>query len=271
MKVEDLIVYGKKYIHYDFVTLLLSNLLNMNCLELLNHLDNKVDNSLCEVYYDQVEQVRLKKPIQYVIGNVDFYGYNFIVNENVLIPRFETEELVEKTIEFISDFFDRSVDIIDLGTGSGCIAVSLKKEIDCNVDAIDISIKALDIAKKNASLNDVDIDFYQNDMLDNFDKKYDVIISNPPYLSYTEEIMDIVKDNEPDIALYADNKGLYFYEKILSSCSKNLNNKFLIAFEIGYLQALDIVKLAHNYLENIICKVESDLQGKDRFIFIYSK
>lgn len=271
MKVEDLIVYGKKYIHSDFVTLLLSNLLDMNCLELLNHLDSEVDDSICEVYYNQVEQVRIKKPIQYVIGNVNFYGYNFIVNENVLIPRFETEELVEKTISFIDSVFGRKVDIVDLGTGSGCIAIALKKEIDCNVDAIDISAEALDVAKKNASLNDVNINFYQNDMLNNFDKKYDVIISNPPYLSYNETIMDIVKDNEPNIALYADNDGLYFYEKILSTCSKNLNDKFLIAFEIGYLQASDVVKLSHRYLENIICKVDKDLQGKDRFVFIYSK
>ena len=271
MKVEDLIVYGKKYIHSDFVTLLLSNLLDMNCLELLNHLEDKVDNSICEVYYNQVEQVREKKPIQYVIGNVNFYGYNFIVNENVLIPRFETEELVEKTIGFIDSVFGRKVDIVDLGTGSGCIAITLKKEIDCNVDAVDISTKALDVAKKNADLNGVSINFYQNDMLDGFDKKYDVIVSNPPYLSYDETVMDIVKDNEPNIALYADNDGLYFYEKILSSCRKNLNDKFLIAFEIGYLQASAIVELANKYFENIVCKIDKDLQGKDRFVFIYSK
>ena len=99
-------------------------------------------------------------PVQYIVGNVDFYGYNFKVNENVLIPRFETEELVEKTIKYINKYFNKKVDILDLGTGSGCIAITLKKELDCNVDAVDISPKALEIAKLNAKNNNVDISGY---------------------------------------------------------------------------------------------------------------
>ena len=128
-------------------------------------------------------------PVQYIVGNVDFYGYNFKVNENVLIPRFETEELVEKTIKYINKYLDKKVDILDLGTGSGCIAITLKKELDCNVDAVDISPKALEIAKLNAKNNNVDITFYEGDMLNPINKIYDVIISNPPYIAYNEEIM----------------------------------------------------------------------------------
>lgn len=222
-------------------------------------------------FEEGLEKLKNNIPIQYIIGNVNFYGYTFNVNEDVLIPRFETEELVEKTIFRIKQKFDQKINILDIGTGSGCIAVTLKKELDCNMDAIDISNKALVVAKVNSKLNNVDINFIENNMLDNIDSKYDVIISNPPYISYDEEIMDIVKNNEPHTALYADNKGLYFYDKILSNCKKNLNDKFLIAFEIGYKQGKDIIELANKYLDNIDITLEQDLQGKDRFIFINSK
>ena len=150
-------------------------------------------------------------PVQYIVGNVDFYGYNFKVNENVLIPRFETEELVEKTIKYINKYFNKKVDILDLGTGSGCIAITLKKELDCNVDAVDISPKALEIAKLNAKNNNVDITFYEGDMLSPINKKYDVIISNPPYIAYDEEIMDVVKNNEPHVALFGGRLSFSFY------------------------------------------------------------
>ena len=159
-------------------------------------------------------------PVQYIVGNVDFYGYNFKVNENVLIPRFETEELVEKTIKYINKYFNKKVDILDLGTGSGCIAITLKKELDCNVDAVDISPKALEIAKLNAKNNNVDITFYEGDMLNPINKTYDVIISNPPYIAYNEEIMEIVKNNEPHTALYAEDNVLKYYKDIISNANK---------------------------------------------------
>ena len=210
-------------------------------------------------------------PVQYIVGNVDFYGYNFKVNENVLIPRFETEELVEKTIKYINKYLDKKVDILDLGTGSGCIAITLKKELDCNVDAVDISSKALEIAKLNAKNNNVDITFYEGDMLNPINKIYDVIISNPPYIAYNEEIMEIVKNNEPRIALYAKNNGLYYYEEILKNAKKVLNDNFLIAFEMGCNQKEAIKKLAHKYLNNIEIICKRDLSNKDRMIFIMNK
>lgn len=208
------------------------------------------------------------EPVQYIVGNVDFYGYNFNINKNVLIPRFETEQLVEITIKYINKIFNKKVDIVDLGTGSGCIAITLKKEINCNVTAVDISSSALKVARSNANKNNVMIDFIEGDMLKPLYKKYDVIISNPPYIRYDEEIMEIVKNNEPHIALYADNEGLYFYEEILKNAYKYLNSKYLIAFEIGSEQGSKIKEMASLYLYKPIVKIEKDLQGLDRFVFI---
>lgn len=207
-------------------------------------------------------------PVQYIVGEVDFYGYLFKVNEDVLIPRFETEQLVELTIDYVKKIFNKKVDIVDLGTGSGCISVVLKKEIDCNVDAVDISSDALKVAKENAKNNGVDINFYNGDMLKPLNKKYDVIISNPPYISYDEEIMEIVKNNEPYTALYADKNGLYYYEEILKNCKNYLKDKFIIAFEIGQLQADQIKQMASEYLNDIEVILKKDLQGLDRFIFV---
>lgn len=208
------------------------------------------------------------EPVQYIVGNVDFYGNIINVNKNVLIPRFETEELVEKTINLIKKYFDKKVNIVDLGTGSGCIAITLKKQLECNMDAVDISRDALEVARENAKINDVNINFYQGDMLDALNKKYDIIISNPPYIAYDEEIMDIVKKNEPHLALYASDNGLYFYHKILEKASNYVNDKSIISFEIGYTQGLEIVSTAKKYFPQAKILLEKDLQNKDRFVFI---
>lgn len=208
------------------------------------------------------------EPVQYIVGNVDFYGNIINVNKNVLIPRFETEELIEKTINLIKKYFDKKVNIVDLGTGSGCIAITLKKQLECNMDAVDISSDALEVARENAKINDVNINFYQGDMLDALNKKYDIIISNPPYIAYDEEIMDIVKKNEPHLALYASDNGLYFYHKILKNANNYLNDKSIIAFEIGYTQGLEIVSTAKKYFPQSKILLEKDLQNKDRFVFI---
>ena len=217
-----------------------------------------------------LERLEQGEPIQYIVGNVDFYHSNFKITKDVLIPRFETEELVDKTINYIKMYLKEPLNIVDLGTGSGCIAISIKKEIDCNMDAVDISKQALKIARMNAKENNVDINFYCGSFLEPLNKKYDVIIANPPYISYDEEIMDVVKNNEPALALYADNNGLACYEEILKNVSKYLNDKSIIAFEIGYKQANTIKSIAEKYLPNARISIEKDLQGKDRFIFIFN-
>lgn len=219
---------------------------------------------------DGIKRLKNGEPVQYIVGNVNFYGYIYNVNKNVLIPRFETEELVNKTINYIKKYFDKKINIIDLGTGSGSIAITLKNEIDCDMTAVDISKSALEVAKSNALKYRQDINFIHSNMFLNVTSKYDVIISNPPYISYDEPIMDIVKNNEPSLALYADNNGLYYYEDIIKNASNYLNEKNMLAFEIGYLQGNDIINIAKKYMPNAKVSLEKDMQGKDRFIFIFN-
>lgn len=208
-------------------------------------------------------------PVQYIIGNAEFYGNTFKVNSSTLIPRFETELLVEKTYKYINKIFNKKVNILDIGTGSGCIAITLNKLVNSSkVVGVDISEEALEVAKENSKLNNANVEFIYSDIFSNIDGKYDVIISNPPYISYDEEIMPLVYNNEPHTALFADNNGLYFYDKILSQCKKYLNNNFIIAFEIGYKQADDIKNIINKYFDNVNIYVEQDYSGKDRFIFI---
>lgn len=219
---------------------------------------------------ENIDRLNNGEPVQYIVGSVSFYGNIIDVDRRVLIPRFETEELVENTVKYIKKYNYKS--IVDIGCGSGCIAITLKKFFpDVIVDAVDISLDALDVAKKNALKNGVSINFYNGNLLEPLSSKYDVIISNPPYISYDEEIMDIVKNNEPHIALYADNNGLYYYEEIIKNCYKYLNYDGLIAFEIGYNQANDIKKIALKYLKNYSIDVKKDMTGKDRMVFIKMK
>lgn len=220
---------------------------------------------------ENINRLKSGEPVQYIVGNVDFYGYNFKVNKNVLIPRFETETLIYKTVNYVKEIFDKKIDAIDLGTGSGCIAITLKKLIDCNMDALDISKSALEVAKLNAKNNDVEINFINDNMVNPLNKKYDLIISNPPYISRDEEIMDIVKNNEPELALYADDDGMYYYKEIIKNAKNYLNEKFIIAFEIGYMQGKSLKEFASNYFSDSIIKIEKDLSDKDRYLFIIKK
>ena len=220
---------------------------------------------------DAIKRLENGEPVQYIVGNVDFYGYILNVNKDVLIPRRETEELVEEVIKR-SKLFNNPT-IIDIGTGSGAIAISLLKELNCQVYASDISNKALMVAKENAIKNNANITFLQGDMLKPFIDnkiKVDIIVSNPPYIKENEEIEDIVKNNEPNIALYAKNNGLEFYESILKDANRVLKEKYLIAFEIGKTQGNDIKLLAHKYLGNVKVEIKKDLSLNDRFIFVYN-
>ena len=220
---------------------------------------------------EATKRLNNNEPVQYIVGNVDFYGYIFDVNKNVLIPRRETEELTEKVLKRIQEF--TKLVIIDVGTGSGAIAVTLSKKLDTHVYASDISNDALEVAKKNSFNNEANVSFLQGDMLEPYIKnniKVDVIVSNPPYIKENEVIEDVVKNNEPHLALYAKNDGLEFYESILKNAKKVLNDKFLIAFEIGESQANDVKDLAKKYLNDVIVEIEKDLSDKDRFVFVYN-
>ena len=220
---------------------------------------------------DAIKRLNMGEPVQYIVGDVDFYGNIIKVNKNVLIPRRETEELVEKVLKR-TQVFDNPV-IADIGTGSGAIAITLAKKLNALVYASDISLKALEVAKENVTINKVDVTFFEGDMLKPYienNVKLDVIVSNPPYIKEDEKIEDIVKNNEPHLALYAKNNGLGFYNSILKNASYVLKDKYLIAFEIGMDQGKNIEALAKKYLSNSIVEIEKDLSGKDRFIFVYN-
>lgn len=221
---------------------------------------------------EAIKRLENGEPVQYIVGDVDFYGNIIKVNKNVLIPRPETEELVEKTYNLIKKYFPSNLRILDIGTGSGCIPISLKKLLpDATVEAVDISSEALEVAKDNAKCNDVEINFIQSDIFTNVSNKYDCIISNPPYIREDEDIMDIVKNNEPHLALYAKDNGLYFYKEIIRESSKYMNDKFIIAFEIGELQGEDVVNIAKEYYPNAKVILEQDLQHLDRYVFIINE
>ena len=220
---------------------------------------------------DAIKRLNMGEPVQYIVGDVDFYGNIIKVNKNVLIPRRETEELVEKVLKRIQ-VFDSPV-IADIGTGSGAIAITLAKKLNTLVYASDISLKALEVAKENVAINKANVTFFEGDMLKPYienNVKLDVIVSNPPYIKEDEKIEDIVKNNEPHLALYAKNNGLEFYDSILKNASYVLKDKYLIAFEIGLDQGKNIEALAKKYLSNSIVEIEKDLSGKDRFIFVYN-
>lgn len=218
-----------------------------------------------------VKKLNKNYPVQYLIGNVNFYGYNINVNKNVLIPRFETETLVEKTIEYIKKLKLENGSLIDLGTGSGCISIVLKKELESlNITGLDISNKALKLARKNAKNNKADINFIKENIF-KFKpvNKYDILISNPPYITEDNEISPNIK-YEPKKAIFT-NDGLKYYRHIMSTCSNYLNKKNLIAFEIGDKQGKDLKKLAKDFFPKAKIKLERDLSGRDRYLFIINE
>jgi len=229
---------------------------------------------LKEKYPDSLEEV-LKKlnnhyPIQYLIGDVDFYDCKIMVNENVLIPRFETELMVEKIISYLQKQKQKDLNIIDLGTGSGCIAIALKKNINANLTAIDISKKALDLAQKNAKINQVNINFKLENIENVSLEKYQIIISNPPYVTHEEPVGEETK-YEPNLALFAQEEGTYFYRKILENIQKNDLQPELIVFEIGMNQGVILTELCQKYLPTYQIKIEKDYQQRDRFAWISKK
>lgn len=228
---------------------------------------------LKEKYQDGSLDIILNKikngyPVQYAIGNVNFCGNKIIVNENVLIPRYETEFLVDLILKTIPHEYKGN--IIDIGTGSGCISVSLAKIlVYTNIVGIDISSSAIDVANQNKIINNVNnVDFINKDLfeINNFDG-YEIIVSNPPYVSHDEQVGDETKF-EPQNAIFADNNGLLFYEDIIRKVSKSRTVKHIF-FEIGMTQASVIRTYVEKYLSNYKMDVYQDLANKDRYIHIY--
>lgn len=271
MTIEELIIYGKKHIHKDQTILLLSSLLEVNYFDIYQMLDKEIDQEIVDKFKLMIKSIEEDVPIQYLLGYASFYGYTFKVNKDVLIPRFETEELVNKTKEYIKKYFKDNLNICDIGTGSGAIAITLKKLFpNSSITAVDISKEALEVAKENAKTLEADINFIEGNMLDNLEGKYDVLISNPPYLTKDDEIEAQVIKNEPHLALFADDDGLKFYKEILSNAKKVLNNRNLIAFEIGDKQKQRIFELVEEYFPNAKKICIKDYNDYDRYIFIFN-
>lgn len=208
-------------------------------------------------------------PVQYLIGHSYFYGRKFYVNNDTLIPRSETEGLIAKTLELINTHFNNTKDIkiLDLATGSGCIGITLKLEKNYDVTISDISIKALEVARKNALMHQADIQIIESDWFLNIKDKYDVIISNPPYIPIKETLDNHVL-KEPHNALYSGILGLDSYNMILKNIDKHLNQKAIIAFEHGYDQKQALYDLATKYFSNAKVVQSKDLANKDRYTFI---
>ena len=269
MRVEDCLVFGKSHCHSDIAKILLGELLGKNPLELLNYLEEQVPEELYKKYQEEVMALESGKPLQYVMGHVNFYGNQFHVDERVLIPRYETEELVENTIKLSKELFTEPVDILDLGTGSGVIGLTLENKLSTNsVDLIDISREALEVAKINGGKLKSKANYIESDFFEKVNKLYDIIISNPPYIKDDEEIEEIVKNNEPHLALYAGEKGLDCYNKILKEAQFYMKEKAILAFEIGATQKDDIIELINKYMDNVEITCKQDLSGRDRMIFI---
>lgn len=212
------------------------------------------------------------KPVQYLIGYSTFYGYDFIVNNNVLIPRFETEELVENVLyRYDEHFKGKKVLVCDLACGSGCIGITLdKEEPNMKVIATDISNEALEVAKMNNEKLNANVKFLQGDMLEPVKNyKFDIFVSNPPYIPNDELVDPLVKDNEPNIALFGGSDGMKFYDIILKGVKPLLKEKAIIAFEHGYDKKEEMLALAKKYFPNSKAEVLKDLEGKDRMTFIY--
>jgi release factor glutamine methyltransferase len=245
--------------------------MNNNKPEYLSDIDYNLLKSIYPNNMDEIlSKLKSNYPVQYLIGYVDFYGYKINVDNRVLIPRFETEGLVNETIKLIKENISNPK-IIDIGTGSGCIAITLSKELNIKVDAIDISKPALDLATENAILNTANINFYQKDIKNcTFDSQYNVIISNPPYVKENSEV-DPKTKFEPQNALFAKDNGLEFYEAILKQSLNILEKRNLIAFEIGCDEAESIKDLAKKYYPNSIIIIKKDLANLDRYIFIVNE
>lgn len=237
--------------------------------------DEEVSSELEAKFLAGMEEYYQGKPIQYIKGVENFFGRDFKVNEDVLIPRYETEELVENILYRIDDYFAeyQSITLCDVGTGSGAIATNLAlEEPRLKVFATDISLKAVTVAKDNAKNLGANIEFMVGDMLEPLlenEIKVDIFVSNPPYIPQEQEIEAMVKDNEPHVALFGGNDGLYFYRKIFQGVEPLLQERALLAFEMGFDQRELMEAALQEYFPNDPHEIIKDINGKDRMLFIY--
>ena len=254
---------------------LLMDYLNLESYELYSKLDEEVSDEIINKFNLAINRYLNNEPLQHILGYETFFGRNLIVSKDVLIPRYETEELVENILYHIDDYFEdyEEIKLVDVGTGSGAIALSLDlEEAKTKVWATDISQDALNVAKRNCEKFKSEITFLQGSWLEPLienDLKFDILVSNPPYIPNEEFVEASVKDFEPNLALFGGNEGIEFYLEIFKEANKVLNDRALLAFEFGHSQKEVISKAVKEYFGDCEFEILKDINGKDRMLFIY--
>lgn len=252
--------------------ILLQHELGLSYSGLIAAMRDEVTEQQFENFWENIEQHAKGIPVQHLTGSEEFYGRNFLVNRDVLIPRPETEELIEATLDLINRHMaKKELAIADIGTGSGIIAITMKCELPtAQVTATDISQPALEMAEKNAEHLNAKIDFRLGDLTEPIrDRKWDVILSNPPYIAHAEAsgLSDSVRDFEPHSALFAEKEGLALYEKMAAQLPALLNRPGIIAFEIGYQQGKAVEKMLKDAFPEALVYSKKDINKNDRMVF----
>lgn len=254
------------------IRLLMQHITGYSHASLLANMQTTLTTEQSEQFWQKVEELLEGKPVQYVIGYESFYGRNFTVNDKVLIPRPETEELIYEALARKNNLFNKDdLKFADIGTGSGAIAVTVKRECPTfAVTATDISSEALAVAKQNATNLRATIDFRQGDLAAPLSpEKWDIVLSNPPYIARSEAIdmTETVLGYEPHLALFAEEDGLECYRKLADQLPSVMNKPGLIGLEIGYGQANAVVHFFKEAFPTAKVEVVQDINGKDRMIF----
>ena len=254
----------------ELFSIFCNQILGMDKFELRISQHHIISEEQTRVFKQLISELKTGKPYQQILGKTEFYGLQFFVDENVLIPRPETEELLELAISEIQKRNLKSSKIIDIGTGSGIIPIVLKNKLpQAKVSAIDYSEKALETAKKNADFHNLDINFiHQNYLEENLSEVYDTIISNPPYIGTDEEtdIADSVKEFEPKMALFSPtSNALIFYEKIADDCKNHLAENGMVFLEINQKLGNETKALFTDVLSEVY--LVKDISGNDRFVW----
>lgn len=243
--------------------------------DLYANFDREMPEGLQNEFEAGMKRILNQEPMSHVLGYSWFYGYKMIVNGDVLIPRYETEELCAGILARMDRYFAGQDEIVcaDIGTGSGAIAITLvNEEPKVRMYATDISVEALKVARENAEINDAKITFMAGDMakpLIDSGVKLDVLVCNPPYIPQDEEMERSVTDFEPHVALFGGSDGLFFYRKIFETCRSVLKEKAFMAFEMGWNQREAMSRLLEEYLPGVPFEIVKDINGKDRMLYVY--
>ncbi|MEM7332303.1 MAG: peptide chain release factor N(5)-glutamine methyltransferase [Chloroflexota bacterium] len=278
MKIEDAWEYGRIHLHRSptpdlDARLLLENVLNVSHAYLLTHHNQHLTPTQLEDYKANLARAEKQEPIPYILGTAAFFDFDLTVTPDVLIPRPETEELVELILQWIKQH--QRYRLVDVGTGSGCIPIAIARKCElCEITAVDISPQALTVAKRNANrLSPERIDFLHGSLLENFEEKVDVIVANLPYVTDEEwtQLDDGVKLHEPALALIGGRDGLTLIQKLLQQAQRRLNPNGAIFLEIGWQQGTAVSELSQTCFTNAVITVHKDYANHDRFVSIQLK